>query len=122
MNPETLDSITRCAAIVEYLAVSLPELERSDLMTDQLAYAHYAMLSEVAGSLREIAVDRTLAVGSSPRGQHLFGFAATGRAKSYDGWRIASVPMVATCDRHFINSIAVLVCAFEASSGHRLRF
>ena len=50
MNPETLDSLTRCAAIVEYLAVSLPELERSDLMTDRLAFAHYAMLSEVDGT------------------------------------------------------------------------
>ena len=55
MNPETLDSLTRCAAIVEYLAVSLPELERSDLMTDQLAFAHYAMLADVAGVLRGVA-------------------------------------------------------------------
>ena len=55
MKPETLDTLTRCAAIIEYLAVSLPELQRSDLLTERLAYAHYAMLSEVAGALRGIA-------------------------------------------------------------------
>lgn len=54
MKAETLDCLTRCAAIVEYMAVSLPELERADLLTDRLAYAHYAMLSEVAGTLRSL--------------------------------------------------------------------
>ena len=52
MKPETLYSLTH---LVEYLAVSLPELERSDLLTDQLAFAHYAMLADVAGVLRGVA-------------------------------------------------------------------
>jgi len=54
MTPNQQDTLDRATAVIEFVAVAIPELERADLFTERTAFAAYSMLSSVTTDLRRI--------------------------------------------------------------------
>lgn len=55
MNTEHRDEILKCAAIVQYVAASVPELEKSDILSETVAHGIYEALNAVSERLTKIA-------------------------------------------------------------------